>query len=71
MTLSYRTESGKDKIIYVPVTDSRENLNRERISPVYLLAGRVSAGEKAIIAAGRQRVCGGTSITLYGKPDTV
>ena len=32
MTLSYRTESGKDKIIYVPVTDSRENLNRERIS---------------------------------------
>ena len=32
MTLSYRTESGKDKIIYVPVTDSRENLNRERIN---------------------------------------
>lgn len=32
MTLSYRTEGGKDKIIYVPVTDSRENLNRERIS---------------------------------------
>lgn len=39
--------------------------------PVYLLAGRVSAGEKAIIAAGGQRVCGGTSITVYGKPDTV
>lgn len=32
MTLSYRTVGGKDKIIYVPVTDSRENLNRERIS---------------------------------------
>lgn len=32
MTLSYRTEGEKDKIIYVPVTDSRENLNRERIS---------------------------------------
>ena len=39
--------------------------------PVYLLAGRVSAGEKAIIAAGGQRVCGGNSITVYGKPDTV
>lgn len=32
MTLSYRTEGEKDKIIYIPVTDSRENLNRERIS---------------------------------------
>lgn len=32
MTLSYRAEGGKDNIIYVPVTDSRENLNRERIS---------------------------------------
>lgn len=32
MTLSYRAEGEKDKIIYIPVTDSRENLNRERIS---------------------------------------
>lgn len=32
MTLSYRAEGEKDKTIYVPVTDSRENLNRERIS---------------------------------------
>ena len=32
MTLSYRAEEEKDKTIYVPVTDSRENLNRERIS---------------------------------------
>lgn len=32
MTLSYRTEGEKDKIIYIPVTDSKENLNRERIS---------------------------------------
>lgn len=32
MTLSYRAEGEKDKTIYVSVTDSRENLNRERIS---------------------------------------
>ena len=32
MTLSYRAEGEKDKTIYVPVTDSRENLNGERIS---------------------------------------
>lgn len=31
MTLSYRAQKEKDKTIYVPVTDSRENLNGERI----------------------------------------
>ena len=71
MTLSYRTESGKDKINLCSGDRQQGEPEPGTDQPVYLLAGRVSAGEKAIIAAGRQRVCGGTSITLYGKPDTV
>ena len=71
MTLSYRTEGGKDKINLCSGDRQQGKPEPGTHQPVYLLAGRVPAGEKAIIAAGGQRVCGGTSITLYGKPDTV
>ena len=71
MTLSYRAEGGKDKINLCSGDRQQGEPEPGTHQPVYLLAGRVSAGEKAIIAAGGQRVCGGTSITLYGKPDTV
>ena len=68
MTLSYRTEGGKDKNHLCSSDRQQGEPEPGTHQPVYLLAGRVSAGEKAIIAAGGQRVCGGTSITLYGNP---